>query len=197
LPFQKNGVFLYKQNQKNMFDKLIDLVVTFIHDVLPWKIVDQWEAGVHLRTGKFYRSVSTGLNWKIPFFDQILTTPVITQTVNLTPQTVTSVDEKSVVLSSIVRYNIHDVEKFLLGVMHANDVLVDTTQGIIRDVVEGCKWSDLYDLGNVVTPKVNEQVEKWGITVEQVSFPDLGEIKTYRLITDAGAKNTTQIIPTE
>jgi len=185
---------LCKQNQKNMFDKLIDLVVTFIHDVLPWKIVDQWEGGVHLRTGKFYRSVSSGLNWKIPFFDQILTTPVITQTVNLSPQTVTSVDEKSVVLSSIVRYNIHDVEKFLLGVMHANDVLVDTTQGIIRDVVEGCKWSDLYDLGNVVTPEVNEQVEKWGITVEQVSFPDLGEIKTYRLITDGGTKNSVQII---
>ena len=76
MPFQKNGVFLCKQNQKNMFDKLIDLVVTFIHDVLPWKIVDQWEAGVHLRTGKFYRTVSSGLNWKIPFFDQILTTPV-------------------------------------------------------------------------------------------------------------------------
>jgi len=129
-----------------MFDKLIDLIVTFIHDILPWKIVDQWEKGVHLRTGNFLKVVNPGLNWKIPFFDQILTTPVITQTVNLSPQTVTSVDEKSVVLSSIVRYHIHDVEKFLLGVMHANDVLVDTTQGIIRDVVEGSKWTDLYDL---------------------------------------------------
>jgi regulator of protease activity HflC (stomatin/prohibitin superfamily) len=167
-----------------MFDKLIDLIVTFIHDILPWKIVDQWEQGVHLRTGKFVRIVNPGLNWKIPFFDQILTTPVITQTVNLSPQTVTSVDEKSVVLSSIVRYHIYDVEKFLLGVMHANDVLVDTTQGIIRDVVEGCKWDDLYDLGKVVTPEVNNQVEEWGIKVEQVSFPDLGLITTYRVMTD-------------
>jgi regulator of protease activity HflC (stomatin/prohibitin superfamily) len=47
-----------------MFDKLIDLVVTFIHDILPFKIVDQWEAGVHLKTGKFHRVVSPGLNWK-------------------------------------------------------------------------------------------------------------------------------------
>ena len=143
-----------------MFDKLIDLLVTFIHDVIPFKIVDQWEMGVHLRFGKYMRVVESGLNWKIPFFDQILTTPVITQTVNLSPQTVTSEDERSVVLSSIVRYHIHDVRKFLLGVMHANDVLVDTTQGIIRDIVEGCKWSDLYDLGSVVTPEVNEQVAK-------------------------------------
>lgn len=180
-----------------MFDKLIDLIVTFIHDVLPWKIVDQWEGGVHLKTGKFYRVVSPGLNWKVPFFDKIWVTPVITQTVNLKPQTVTSEDEKSVVLTSIVRYHIHDVQKFLLGVMHANDVLVDTTQGIIRDMVEGCKWDDLYDLGSVVTPEVNEQVSKWGITIEQISFPDLGEIKTYRIMSDGGSKNPSQIIPEE
>ncbi len=179
---------------QDMFDKLIDLIVTFIHDVLPWKIVDQWEQGVHLRTGKFLKVVNPGLNWKIPFFDQILTTPVITQTVNLSPQTVTSEDEKSVVLSSIVRYHIHDVEKFLLGVMHANDVLVDTTQGIIRDMVEGSKWYDLYDLSSVVIPEVNEQVQKWGITVEQVSFPDLGQIVTYRIMGDS-SKNSQGILP--
>lgn len=176
-----------------MFDKLIDLIVTFIGDFLPFKIVDQWEMGVHLRVGKFIKVVEPGLNWKIPFFDQIITTPVITQTVNLSPQTVTSEDEKSVVLTSIVRYHIHDVRKFLLGVMHANDVLVDTTQGIIRDIVEGCKWVDLYDLSSVVTPEINEQVEKWGITVEQVSFPDLGEIQTFRIMSDSG-KNFTPII---
>jgi membrane protease subunit HflK len=174
-----------------MFDKLIDLMVTFIHDVLPFKIVDQWEKGVYLELGKFKKVVEPGLNWKIPFFGQILTTPVITQTVNLSPQTVTSEDEKSIVLSSIVRYHIYDVRKFILGVMHANDALVDTTQGIIRDVVEGSKWTDLYDLGSVVTPEVNQQVEKWGITVEQVSFPDLGEIKTYRII----GNTTDKIIP--
>ena len=177
-----------------MFDKLIDLIVTFIHDVLPWKIVDQWEQGVHLRTGKFVKVTYPGLNWKIPFFDQILTTPVITQTVNLSPQTVTSEDEKSVVLSSIVRYHIYDVEKFLLGVMHANDVLIDTTQGIIRDIVEGTRWEDLYDLGTAVTPEVNEEVEKWGIKVEQVSFPDLGEIKTYRIMGDI-SKSSAPILP--
>lgn len=167
-----------------MFDKLIDVILTFISDFLPFKIVDQWEKGVHLRVGKFEKVVYPGLNWKIPFFDQVLTTPVITQTVNLSPQTLTSLDEKSVVLTSIVRYHIFDVKLFLLGVMHANDVLVDTTQGIIRDMVENCDWPDLYDLGSYVTPEVNEQVNKWGITVEQISFPDLGQIRTYRIIND-------------
>lgn len=167
-----------------MFDKLIDIIVTFIHDFLPFKIVNQWEEGVHLRNGKFIRVVKPGLNFKVSFFDNIITTPVITQTVNLRSQTVTSKDEKSIVLSSIVRYHVHDVEKFLLGVMHANDVLVDTTQGIIRDIVEDTDWNDLVDLTNKVLPIVNEQVNKWGITIELVSFPDLGEIITYRIINE-------------
>lgn len=167
-----------------MFDKLIDLIVTFIHDILPFKIVNQWEQGVHLRFGKFHRVVYPGINFKRPLFDNILTTPVITQTVNLRSQTVTSKDEKSIVLSSIVRYHVYDVEKFLLGVMHANDVLVDTTQGIIRDIVEDTDWNDLVDLTDRVTPVVNGQVEKWGITVQLISFPDVGEIVTYRIIND-------------
>jgi regulator of protease activity HflC (stomatin/prohibitin superfamily) len=167
-----------------MFDKLIDILVTFIHDILPFKIVDQWEAGVHLKMGKFYRVVSPGLNWKLPFFDKIWVTPIITQTVNLSPQTLTTLDERSIVLTSMVRYHVVNVECFLLKVMHANDVLVDMTQGIIRDVVENTNWDDLVDLTNIVTPEVNNEVAKWGIVVEAVKFPDLGEIKTYRIITD-------------
>lgn len=176
-----------------MFDKLVDLIVTFIHEILPFKIVDQWEKGVRLNFGKFSNIVEPGLRWKIPFFSQIITTPVITQTVNLKPQTLTSLDEKSVVLSSIVRYHIFDVEKFLLGVMHANDVLVDTTQGTIRDIVESTTWEDLYDLGNYVLPEVNQQVEKWGIMVEQVSFPDLGQVQTYRVISDCTKDSVTPL----
>jgi regulator of protease activity HflC (stomatin/prohibitin superfamily) len=177
-----------------MFDKLIDLLVTFIHDVLPFKIVNQWEQGVHLRYGKFLKVVSVGLNWKVPMFDSILTTPVITQTVNLKSQTVTSMDEKTVVLTSIVRYHIYDVERFLLGVMHANDVLVDTTQGIIRDIVEKTNWDDLVNLTPIVTNEVDNQVNKWGIRVELISFPDLGLITTYRIMTD-GKDNVTPVIP--
>ena len=147
-----------------MFDKLIDLIVTFIHDILPFKIVDQWEAGVHLRFGKFYRTVMPGLNWKIPFFDKVWVTNVITQSVHLKPQTLTTLDERSIVLSTIVRYHVFDVQSFLLTVMHANDVLIDTTQGIIRDIVETTTWEDFVDLTNRVTPEVNDFVQKWGIT---------------------------------
>jgi len=176
-----------------MFDKLIDFIINLGQDILPFTIVNQWEKGVFLRCGKYRKVVEPGLNWKIPFFDKIWTYEVITKTVNLKPQTLTTLDERSIVLTSIVRYHVYDVRKFLLNVMHANDVLVDTTQGIIRDIVEYTNWKDLDDLTNTVTPEVNEEVEKWGITVETVKFPDLGEIRTYRIITNDNKESTNHL----
>jgi len=167
-----------------MFDKLIDFIIHFINDILPFSVVNQWERGVFLRFGKFKRTVVAGLVFKLPFIDKILTTEVITQTVGLHPQTLTTLDEKSIVLKSIVRYHVHDVKKYLLGVMHASDVLVDTTQGIIRDIVEGTNWEDLYEINETLRQEVMKVVENWGITIEKITLTDLGIVRTYRIMSD-------------
>lgn len=88
-----------------MFEKLFDIIIHFLNDIMPFKVVNQWEKGILLRLGRFKRTVNPGLNFKIPFIDQIMSEPVITQTVNLKSQTVTSLDQKCIVLSSIVRYH--------------------------------------------------------------------------------------------
>lgn len=168
-----------------MFDKLLDFIIHFIGDVLPFTVVNQWERGVYLRLGKFQRTVTSGIVFKIPFVDKILTTEVITQTVGLEPQTLTTLDEKSIVLKSIVRYHVHDVRKYLLSVMHASDVLVDTTQGIIRDIVEGTNWEDLYEVNEPLRKEVMKVVEGWGITIEKVTLTDLGIVRTYRIMSDS------------
>lgn len=167
-----------------MFDKLIDFLIHFISDVLPFHVVNSWEKGVYLRFGKPVKVVEAGLIFKIPFVDKIWTHEVITQTVHLQPQTLTTLDEKGIVLKSIVRYHIHDVKKFLLNVMHASDVLVDTTQGVIRDTVEYSNWEELDDVCVGIEKEVQDIVENWGITIERITLTDLGIVNTYRLMSD-------------
>lgn len=175
-----------------MFDKLLDFILNFIEDILPITIVNQWEKAVHLRFGKYINTIKPGLVFKIPFIDKILKTEVITQTVHLQPQTLTTLDEKSIVLKSIVRYHVHDVQKFLLNVMHASDVLVDTTQGVIRDTVEGYNWEDLYNVNEYLQNQVQDIVENWGITIERITLTDLGIVRTYRIMSD-----TKNVLPTQ
>jgi regulator of protease activity HflC (stomatin/prohibitin superfamily) len=79
--------------------------------------------------------------------------------------------------------------------MHANDVLIDTTQGMIRDVVELTTWDDLVDVNETITDKVKEYVVRWGIEVEAVTITDLGIVKSFRIFGDEGHKTT--ILPTD
>jgi regulator of protease activity HflC (stomatin/prohibitin superfamily) len=167
-----------------MFDKLIDFLIHLGQDILPFSIINQWEQGVYLRVGKFVKIVNPGVVFKIPFFDKVWTTEVITKTVHLQPQSLTTEDDMNIVLKSIVRYHVHDVKKFLLSVMHANDVLVDTTQGIIRDIVERTEWVDLVDVNSKITEEVGSIAGMWGITVEKVTLTDLGIVRTYRVMSD-------------
>jgi len=178
-----------------MLDKLVDLLVRFGRDMLPFVIIEQWNGAVQLRFGKWVRNLSGGIYFKIPFFDSIIECPVITQSVNLPSQTLTTLDDESIVLKSIIRYRVSNIQTYLLGVMHANDVLIDTTQGIIRDVVEMTTWNDLVDVNSQITNEVKEYVVRWGIEVEAVTITDLGIVKSFRIFGDEGHKTT--ILPTD
>lgn len=178
-----------------MLDKLVDLLVSFGRELLPFVIIEQWNGAVQLRFGKYIKVLYPGIHFKMPFFDSIIETPVITQSVNLPSQTLTTLDEQSIVLKSIIRYKVSNIQIYLLGVMHANDVLIDTTQGIIRDVVEMTTWNDLVDVNSQITNEVKEFVVKWGIEVEAVTITDLGIVKSFRIFGDEGHKTT--ILPTD
>jgi len=180
---------------KIMFDKLVQLIERFGYQLMPYVIIEEWNAGVHLRYGKWIKTLYAGIHFKIPFFDSIIECPVITQSVNLPSQTLTTLDEQSIVLKAIIRYKVNNVRTYLLGVMHANDVLIDTTQGIIRDVVEMTKWDNLIDVNTQITNEVKEYVVRWGIEVEAVTITDLGLVKSFRIFGDEGHKST--ILPTD
>jgi regulator of protease activity HflC (stomatin/prohibitin superfamily) len=178
-----------------MFDKLVQLIERFGYQMMPYVIIEEWNAGVHLRCGKWIKTLYGGIHFKIPFFDSIIECPVIIQSVNLPSQTLTTLDEQSIVLKSIIRYKVNNVRTYLLSVMHANDVLIDTTQGMIRDVVELTTWDNLVDVNEIITDKVKSYVVKWGIEVEAVTITDLGIVKSFRIFGDEAHKTT--ILPTD
>ncbi len=167
-----------------MFDKFLEFISRFWKDLLPFVIIEQWNSALHLRFGIFRRTLKPGIYFKIPFLDSIIETAVITQSVNLPAQTLTTLDEQGIVLKAIIRYKVSDVKKYLLSVMHANDVLIDTTQGIIRDIVEVTNWEDLVDVNRKLTAEVKTYVKRWGIEIEAITITDLGIVKTFRILGD-------------
>jgi regulator of protease activity HflC (stomatin/prohibitin superfamily) len=167
-----------------MFDRLISFLIELKDDVIPFKVVNEWESGVRMRGGKFNKNVEAGIRFKIPFLDKIYTCYNITRTLHPHAQTLTTLDQKSIVLKSIIRFHVEDAKTYLLTLNTASDVLIDTTQGIIKETIETLNWKDLNEVDDLITEKTREMVKKWGINIERVTLTDLGLVRTYRLMSD-------------
>ncbi len=176
-----------------MFDKLITIIQQFGHAISPVFVVDMWEKALVLRFGKFEDIKDPGLHWKIPFVDSVWHQTVVTQSIHLHPQSITSLDYRNIVVKAIVRYDIKDCFLFLTKLAHPTDVLVDTTGAMIREIIEERNWEDLVDIEVELTEKIGKKVAEWGINIEKVTLTDLAEINSVRVIGDVDSRQT--IVP--
>jgi regulator of protease activity HflC (stomatin/prohibitin superfamily) len=103
----------------------------------------------------------------------------------LRPQTLTTRDDLTVVISAIVKYQISDVRAYLLDIWESADVLNDVTLGAIKEIVASVDYADLQNpsIENDVLAIVQEEAKRFGVHVHKVTFSDLGRIRSIRLIT--------------
>jgi regulator of protease activity HflC (stomatin/prohibitin superfamily) len=172
-----------------MLDKLIDFLLSILDKLLPFKIINQTDRGVRLRFGKYIEILSPGLKWKIPFFDEIINITTVWTTLSLPSQSLTTKDQKDVVVKAIVKYKILDIEIFALEVWDAIDAISDMTQGIVFEVVRDKTWEELQspDLKDFISKKARKEAKRWGIEIETVTLSDLAKITSIRLLNDAGS----------
>ena len=174
-----------------MFDKLIEFLLKFWLDLMPMTVIDQWEEGILLRFGRFVKVVKPGLVWKIPFVDVVWKYTVITQSIDIPPQSVTTADNKNVVVKGIIRFTVSDIKLFLTTITEPKDVLTDTTGGMIREIIEDTNWIDIVDIDKKLTSEVSKFVKKWGIKVEKVTLTDLQIANSIRIIQDSTHQSKT------
>lgn len=172
-----------------MFDRLVDFILQFLEQVLPFKVVTQTDKGIRLRFGKFKGILEPGFHWKISFVDEILSHSVLWTTYSTPAQSLTTKDEKDVVIKMIIKYRVVDIKTFLLEVWDAIDAISDMTQGIGFDIVKGRTWEELQhdDLKNHISRKARLEAKRWGIEIETVTLSDLAKIRSIRLLNDSGS----------
>lgn len=169
-----------------MFDKLVDLIVNWIDQILPIVTVPSYEEGVLLRFGIFKKVLHPGIHFKIPFFDEIIHQHVVVTTLSLPAQSLYTVDKQNFVVKGMVKYKISDVKTFLLEVYDAQDALSDMSMSIIKNVIISLPAERCIDpeLDNILTKKVRVEAKKWGVEIQQVTLTDVAPIKSFRLIND-------------
>lgn len=170
-----------------MLDKLIDLIIQFLEDILPFVIIPEYKKGVVLRFGKYKKTMDGGIHFKIPFFDNIIQDFICTTTLGLHPQSVTTRDGKSIVVRGIIKYKIFDIHNYTILVYDSKDAMSDTTMGIIKETINERDWEDVQKgkIDNLISKRVIKAMEEYGIEVEKLTLTDMAEMKSIRLFTNA------------
>lgn len=165
-------------------EKLIDLLISWWKRISPFFVIHVYEHAVVLRFGRYSRSRTPGFYWKYPFIEEVIIVTTVVTTLRLPPQTITTKDNKSVVVAAIVKYSIRDPKPYVCEIWDRTDVLADVALGAIVRETRALLWDELYTNPpeQAVLREVRRQVNQYGFKIDAVTFTDLGRVNSLRLI---------------
>lgn len=168
-----------------MLDRLFDALVQCAEWFKVFAVVDAFERGVVLRWGRFHREVGPGPVLCIPFgVDHVLVDNVVTRTVDLKPQSLTTKDGKTLTVRAVVTASIRDVRKALLEVENMDHALIDSCTAAVADFVEGKTWDELRSGGRTdeLTKACRPNcLRRYGVEIERVQLGDFALCRVIRL----------------
>lgn len=144
-----------------------------------------YQRGVVLRFGKFHRIVEADFHWIWPFcIETYLEANVVRETMMVGPQSLTTVDGHSVVITTVVTFNIEDIKTFLLDIEGAHQVIEDSTYGIVASFVMKHTWQQLLDvdISKELTKDVRRSAKKYGVAIDNVQVADFTRSRSIRLL---------------
>lgn len=144
-----------------------------------FKLINERERAVVLRFGEYNRIMEPGPNFKLPWPIETISIVEATQIEPVTDRMmVLTRDENLVQVQYNVQYQITDPELFLFGTREPRDLLQQTTESAVREVVGNATLETaLYNRAGLVSiaqKQLQAALEKYrtGLTITQLSLPD-------------------------
>lgn len=164
------------------------LMKNFI-DVMPVKVIHEYELGVKFNKGVASRiDLKAGIHWYIPFKQSIQIVERVEQVDSLEPQSLTTRDEKVIILRCNVKYSIWRAWRLWVMVHDPYDSLFAETRGFIAGYVNSVDYetlrTDTEGISKEITKMLQPKVRKWGFKVKEVNIVELVEAIHYRVVGD-------------
>jgi regulator of protease activity HflC (stomatin/prohibitin superfamily) len=149
----------------------------FVVIVLFWvisglRVIQQYEAGVIFRLGRFAETKRAGLNWIVPMLDRMVKVDLRTVTRDVPPQDVITRDNVSLKVSAVMYFRVIDAEKAIIQVenfLYATSQLAQTT---LRSTLGKLELDDLLAQREKINKELQQvldlHTEPWGIKVTAV-----------------------------
>jgi len=166
---------------QQIFDKILSLIPTLV-------MIEPTEMAARITGGSHYRVLSPGWYIVWPLIQKVIAMEVVTQVVDLPPQTIRTRDGQEIVVSGALRYHISDIEKALFAVQDIDKGLATLALGVILEFVQTCTLEECHNIEAVkqeLRKHLAGAARGWGTKIEQVYLTDLGRVRSLRLFGDS------------
>lgn len=174
-----------------MFDRIFDWIDRGWSRIKPFWELDVFESAGVMRFGRFHRKIGRGgLHWKIPFIECVVEVTTVETTWRSIAQPLTTKDDVTVAVSTVVRYEVEDVEPYITTIYDQHDVLADRTMGLVRRLVAKTTYKDLLDMEEPekqIATALRRAVGKYGFKIHDVTFTGFTKARPIMWITQSVA----------
>jgi len=168
-----------------VLERAIDLWLAVWRGLVPFVVLDQYERGVVLRFGKYRRDIGPGWWWLLPLgIEKAISDSVAVSTTTLPPQSLTTKDGHSVVVSLVLTHRVHDIRVLLLEVEGKDQACLDCAAGVLALEISSHGWAEIVhaDFLTAVHRSVRKRAFRYGIEVLAAAFSDLQRCKSFRIL---------------
>ncbi len=154
--------------------------------LLPWVVglvflglrtVQQYQKGVIFRFGKIVGIKEPGLNWIIPFIDQVRKVDFRTVTLPVPTQKIITRDNVSVDVSAVAYYKIVDPIKSIVAIENVMSAINQIAQTSIRNIVGKFQLDEILSereqINKSIAGVLDAHTEAWGVVVSVVEIKDI------------------------
>jgi regulator of protease activity HflC (stomatin/prohibitin superfamily) len=156
---------------------LIFLVPILLWVITGLKIIQEYEAGVIFRLGRFAEVKRAGLNWIVPMLDRMVKVDLRTFTRDVPAQDVITRDNVSLKVSAVLYFRVVDAAKAVIQVenyLYATSQLAQTT---LRSTLGKLELDELLAQREKINRELqivlDQHTEPWGIKVSAVEVKQL------------------------
>ena len=160
---------------------MVILVIVFVLAVIlisGIRIIPQSRAYVVERLGAFHRTMHTGLQYVIPFFERVSNNVSLKEIVkDFAPQPVITKDNVTMQIDTVVYFHITDPKLYTYGVENPVNAIENLTATTLRNIIGELELDETLTSRDVINTKMRSildvATDPWGIKVTRVEVKNI------------------------
>jgi regulator of protease activity HflC (stomatin/prohibitin superfamily) len=141
------------------------------------KLINQGNEAIVERLGKYHRKLKPGLNFIVPFVDQVVMEDTIReQILDIKPQNVITQDNIYLEIDAILYWRIADMEKSFYAIDDLQVALAQVAATTLRETIAQYTLEQATvstDMDKLVVSRMNQIAETWGVTVLRLDIQSI------------------------